>query len=619
MAHANLASVATVVRHLFDEGSLTGLADGALLDRFVRADDELAFETLLARHGPLVRGVCRRMLVDPAAADDAFQATFLILVRKAAALRHAESIGPWLFGVARRVSLRARRDLARDQSRLRRHAMALNVPDPDPPNHSLEIDALREKLDDELAKLPERQRAPIILCYLQGLTHDEAAKRLRWPVGTVRSRLARGRDTLRQRLSRSGAAITTTACLSVLAAENARAATAVPETLARATLDSARAVVSASSLSNAALAPHIASWTRGVLTNMTLSELKIPAALLAASCIVAGGAYGFAVRADGGAAPAAATPNPQAQIQRRDDVIRSLEKHVADLERQLDELKKRDAGQADQPEDSKVPLTRRRAPAGGGAAAAGAPEGGLGGGMNIGGNVAQPGGMRGMMSRGAMNSTGRGAAPGGGQLGGARGAMMPDEGGGMMSAMDGMGSMMSGMRGREPSPSSKYLQTPEAIILPTANNSAFIGYSVETGKVAEYKLPNNLKAVPIAAFSVVALDYNGDRIPEIAAFSPSIGEWAKFPLQPPAEGTLSPIVAGSLACYVSGNAVYAYSAEAGRWDRLNVKQPENGQPIQPAVQANLITVSEGDNLHIFSAKTGRWTTIRTSGSPEDDK
>src|SRR5262249_52031173 len=158
--------------------------------------DETAFEALVARHGPMVLGVCRQILRDPNDVDDAFQATFLVLVRKAGSLRRCELLGNWLYGVAYRVAMRARSlaarrlarlasadDLADRRNRLNSafvHAAAL-APDAGPWLHH------------EVRHLPEKYRTPIILCYFEGLTHDEAAARLGWPLGTVKGRLARAR------------------------------------------------------------------------------------------------------------------------------------------------------------------------------------------------------------------------------------------------------------------------------------------------------------------------------------------------------------------------------------------------------------------------------------------
>ena len=154
-----------------------------MLERFVTSRDETAFEALVARFGPMVLGVCRRSLDNPQDVDDAFQATFLILVKKARSIRDGDRLGPWLYGVAYKVASRARAQSWHRLRRERSHAEEAAVVMPLESERN-EWNAL---LDEELNRLPEKYRAPIVLCHLEGQTHDEAAARLRCPVGTVRS------------------------------------------------------------------------------------------------------------------------------------------------------------------------------------------------------------------------------------------------------------------------------------------------------------------------------------------------------------------------------------------------------------------------------------------------
>ncbi len=192
-------------RSLFSDGVSTGLTDKELLERFATARGsagELAFATLVARHGPMVLSVCRRMLRDPHESEDAFQATFLVLVRKRSGIRIDTSLGPWLYGVSVRVARRVR-NLA---SRRRWIDLDDLIAAPSLAQQTASDPDLRFAIDDFLAELPANYRAAIVLCYLEGLTHEEAADRLRCPVGTVRSRLARGRAILKERLNRAGLA-----------------------------------------------------------------------------------------------------------------------------------------------------------------------------------------------------------------------------------------------------------------------------------------------------------------------------------------------------------------------------------------------------------------------------
>jgi RNA polymerase sigma factor (sigma-70 family) len=171
--------------------------DGDLLARWIAASEPAALDALVRRHGGMVLGVCRRLLGNTADAEDAFQITFLILVRKARTLTSPGQVAGWLHGVAFQVSRRMRADLARQRSREK--AMTTDFPAPTP---AIDTADLRRVLDEELDRLPEKYRLPIVLCELEGLTLDEAARRLGWPKGTVAGRLSRGRDILRRRLSR---------------------------------------------------------------------------------------------------------------------------------------------------------------------------------------------------------------------------------------------------------------------------------------------------------------------------------------------------------------------------------------------------------------------------------
>jgi RNA polymerase sigma-70 factor (ECF subfamily) len=179
-----------------------GLTDRQLLDDYVRDQDAGAFRRLVARHGAAVYRVCRGVLRDPYEAEDAFQATFLVLVRKAPAIRDPETLGAWLRGVAYRVAVRARRRASRRRAIERTRAELLGH---EPGLVSAEATfELRKVVREELERLPEPYRQPVALCYLDGLTHQEAARRLHWPVGTVKVRLVRARRLLRERLDRRG-------------------------------------------------------------------------------------------------------------------------------------------------------------------------------------------------------------------------------------------------------------------------------------------------------------------------------------------------------------------------------------------------------------------------------
>ena len=186
----------------FHSGSLTGLTDGQLLERYALHDGEeaeLAFATLVARHGAMVWCTCRAVLRDDHDAGDAFQAAFLVLVRKARSLWVRDSLGPWLHRVALRAALDARREANRRQEAEQR-AAELTEGSTD----CSMSDDLADIIHQEIDRLPERHRIPIVLCVLEERSHEEAARHLRCPVGTVKSRLARARDRLRAALCRRG-------------------------------------------------------------------------------------------------------------------------------------------------------------------------------------------------------------------------------------------------------------------------------------------------------------------------------------------------------------------------------------------------------------------------------
>ncbi len=172
--------------------------DAELLARWSAGTDPSALELLIRQHGGMVFGVCRRTLGNTPDADDAFQATFLILVRKARTLARPEQVAGWLHAVALRVARRAWAD------RNRRHQREVMIVDPAAPEPPEDTRDLRRVLDEELDRLPEKYRLPIVLCELEGRTLEEAAQLLGWPKGTVAGRLSRGREMLRQRLARRG-------------------------------------------------------------------------------------------------------------------------------------------------------------------------------------------------------------------------------------------------------------------------------------------------------------------------------------------------------------------------------------------------------------------------------
>jgi RNA polymerase sigma factor (sigma-70 family) len=266
----------TLLRHLrrtisAHEGM--ALPDAQLLERFLTLRDEAAFELLIWRHGAMVLGVCQRILRREQDVEDAFQATFLTLVKKASSLNKRQAVGSWLYKVAYRIACSAQRQATKKAWRERPllHSPAAES--------SLELvwRDLRTVLDEEVNRLPEKYRAPFLLCYLEGKTNDEAARHLGCPKGTVLSRLSRARERLRSRLLRRGVTLSAGLFTAVLT-EKAAAAT-VPAAYLDSTLKAALSVA-AGPLATACLSTPVVALTQGAIRAMFWSELKFAAATL---------------------------------------------------------------------------------------------------------------------------------------------------------------------------------------------------------------------------------------------------------------------------------------------------------------------------------------------------
>jgi RNA polymerase sigma factor (sigma-70 family) len=260
------------------------LTDAQLLARFLAGRDEAAFAVLVRRHGPMVLGVCRRLLRHAQDAEDAFQAAFLVLARKAGSVLKGEAVGSWLYMVAYRAAQRAR------AGRARRQAREKQVDDmPHPPVQPEETQDWLPLLDDELGRLPEKYRAPVVLCDLEGQSRREAARQLKVPDGTLSRRLAAGRRLLAERLSRRGVTLSGGALAAALSGGAASAQVAAPLVVA-----TAKAAVFAAQGHLAAVSTPVAVLTKGVLRGMFLTKLKV---VLGVVLVVAAlGAGGVAYR-----------------------------------------------------------------------------------------------------------------------------------------------------------------------------------------------------------------------------------------------------------------------------------------------------------------------------------
>jgi RNA polymerase sigma factor (sigma-70 family) len=263
----------TVVRHL-RRVVAPGDSDRQLLEDFACSGRQDAFTALVRRHGPLVLGVCYRVLQHRQDAEDAFQATFLVLARKAQTVAWQDSISNWLHGVAYRIALKARTQGSR---RRLIEAQATGANDTVGTGDWIDWQELRQVLDEELQRLPAKYRAPLLLCYLEGKTRDEAATQLGWSPGSVKGRLERGRDLLRSRLARRGLPLSVVLCATALAEQGATAA--VPASLASATIQASVGFV-AGPAAGAAISAHVLALSQGVLQAMLLMKVKIATAAL---------------------------------------------------------------------------------------------------------------------------------------------------------------------------------------------------------------------------------------------------------------------------------------------------------------------------------------------------
>ncbi len=308
---------------LFDAGTASGLSDRQLLQRFSAAQDpaaEAAFEALVLRHGPMVMRVCRNNLgQEQADVHDAFQATFLVLVQKTKSIRRLDSLGSWLFGVATRVARRARVEAARRRSAERKGGLRIAAT----ANHSSDpsdIQDLGPLLQAEVERLPDHLRAVVILCYWEGLTHEQAAARLGCPLGTVRSRVARARGMLHRRLSRRGLEPVAGVMLAAFESPGFLKASAleIPANLVSSTVQLSKQVASGGSLVQLT-SPSIASLVQKVIGSMFMTKLKTISACL---LVIGAGAYGLTLaapqtgparraRQDDGKRPAAAKSKAQ--------------------------------------------------------------------------------------------------------------------------------------------------------------------------------------------------------------------------------------------------------------------------------------------------------------------
>ena len=260
-----------------------GLTDGQLLEFFINQRDEAAFAVLVRRHGPMVLGACRRVLSNHHDAEDAFQATFLVLVRKADSIVPRGMVANWLYGVAYRTALKARTILAKQRVRERQ---VKEMPEPEAAEAEHCWRDLQPLLDQELSRLPDKYRVAVVLCDLEGKTGKETARQLGCPEGTVSSRLARGRTMLAKRLTRYGTVLSGGSLALAMAG---KASACVPTAVVSSTIRAASLFAAGKTVATGLISANATALTEGVLRAMMLTKLKFATAVLLAVGVLGGG------------------------------------------------------------------------------------------------------------------------------------------------------------------------------------------------------------------------------------------------------------------------------------------------------------------------------------------
>jgi RNA polymerase sigma factor (sigma-70 family) len=280
MATASLGGFLLRLRKAMAAGTLSSLSDRQLIERFLGSHEEASFQAILERHGPMVLRVCRRVLSDEQDMEDAFQATFLVLSREARVIHKHESLASWLHGVAYRVALDARKSIDRRRKHESRAAVCTCTAEL---TDDIGWKELRSVLDAELVKLPERLKAPLVLCYLQGLTQDEAAAQLGQTKSTFRRNLERGRELLGGRLNRRG--VTFSAALFAPFLSECAANAALPSALATSTTDAAVALGGGKALAALASARAVA-LAQGCIQPVLSAKVTCVCALLLGTLLI---------------------------------------------------------------------------------------------------------------------------------------------------------------------------------------------------------------------------------------------------------------------------------------------------------------------------------------------
>lgn len=543
-------------------GTATGDNDDRLLERFLADGDESAFAALVARHGPMVLGVCRRVLRDGHDVEDAFQATFLVLARNARTIRRSERVGPWLHGVARRVAVRARSNADR---RLVRERIGIDAEPAGDASSSRDPERieLRAILDEELNGLPERLRAPLVLCYLEGLTHDQAASRLSQPVGTIRSRLSRGRERLRVRLVRRGVRADDVVLGAAAALESV--SPALLETTVRSALEFAVSQTGASALASAGAV----ALAKGVLNAMMISKLTLTAACALGLVLTAGGLSGYAFQQD----PRAEQAEPDAANEAPKDGSNAL----SPVKSQLEEIKR----SMNELEDQRRKYNE-----------------------SLSSVVKRLDGLREQLER-AAGEAGPEIEP------------SPDQ---SAASPDGE------KRPRYLTPDLPIIVPSEegrvvsAIVL---NNQGFgKDRPVPQRFVIGFDKSIPLKVEVLNRFgrgpksnTIVALILRGEKVTRVAVFDTAKG-WAVHDLEYPVTEAV-PVMGHYAVVYVLGRKIYAYNFAAARWSVLDL--PRGARPEAPREGFENLTLEYEGVVYSYNDDSGEWDVFDLSPKPVDTK
>jgi RNA polymerase sigma factor (sigma-70 family) len=544
------------IHTLFSVGAVGGLTDRELLDMFAlrRGEaSELAFAAMVQRHGPMVYRVCRQVLENPHDADDAFQATFLILLRKAPSLTVSDSLGPWLHGVALRVASCARSARARRQTHERRAGEERKQYSADN-----RWDDLAIVLHEEIHRLPARFRTPAVLCWLEGFTTEAASRRLRCPQGTILSRLSRARERLRQRLARRGVTLAggPLGAAFLMESGSATAADAVIES----TIQTASDVLSQNGA--ALVSTEVATLARKVLIAMLLTKVKMTTAVLVSIGTLMAGAGVLArqetaptrkvqVRPDGpSSAPTTDPDNPPATSDRlasdfdaaAEQFLRQMPGTVAVLGRESN----RDNGKLaahfrDQLNQVESAIRKARE------------------------HLARVSGPDSARSSPAVKLP-------------RRPSVLREQ------SDDSESDEQPGADAHQPTlRAGNYVFTAS----PTGNKA--IAYDPDTREVKAIELnatkEHPLKISPITANAVriVALRLQGSKITRVAVFDLGSGRWLPMDLVEPASGDVQPAYVGhGGTAYDLGRHLYTFNSKSGTWDHLDIETISDHVENQPA-------------------------------------